>query len=76
MVVSSRATGIIVATGSETEITAAIGVISVLIFAYGKWVKGMAFVELFQAVVGIAVSLIPERLPTLITITLAIACQV
>src|SRR5262249_41568817 len=40
-------------------ITAAIGVISVLIFAYGKWVKGMDFVELFQAVVGIAVSLIP-----------------
>lgn len=34
--------------------------ISVLIFAYGKWVKGMDFVELFQAVVGIAVSLIPE----------------
>jgi hypothetical protein len=31
-------------------------VISVLIFAYGKWVKGMDFVELFQAVVGIAVS--------------------
>ncbi len=56
-------------------ITAAIGVISVLIFAYGKWVKGMDFVELFQAVVGIAVSLIPEGLPALITITLAIGVQ-
>jgi magnesium-transporting ATPase (P-type) len=91
MVVSGRATGVVVATGSETElgrinqllasvspletpllrqiktfgytISAAIGVISVLIFAYGKWVKGMDFVELFQAVVGIAVSLIPEGLP-------------
>jgi magnesium-transporting ATPase (P-type) len=103
MVVSGRATGIVVATGSETElgrinqllasvspletpllrqikkfgyaITAAIGVISVMIFAYGKWVKGMDFVELFQAVVGIAVSLIPEGLPALITITLAIGVQ-
>jgi len=56
-------------------ITAAIGVISILIFAYGKWVKGMDFVELFQAVVGIAVSLIPEGLPALITITLAIGVQ-
>ena len=36
-------------------------------FAYGKWVKGMEFVELFQAVVGIAVSMIPEGLPALIT---------
>jgi magnesium-transporting ATPase (P-type) len=103
MVVSGRATGVVVATGSDTElgrinqllagvspletpllrqiksfgyaITAAIGVISVLIFAYGKWVKSMDFVELFQAVVGIAVSLIPEGLPALITITLAIGVQ-
>ena len=83
MVVSGRATGVVVATGKETElgrinqlltgvsaletpllrkikkfgytITAVIGVVSVLIFAYGKWVKGMDFVRLFQAVVGIAV---------------------
>jgi magnesium-transporting ATPase (P-type) len=103
MVVSGRGTGVVVATGSETElgrinqllasvspletpllrqiktfgyvITAAIAVISVLIFAYGKWVKGMDFVELFQAVVGIAVSVIPEGLPALITITLAIGVQ-
>ncbi|NEU97002.1 cation-translocating P-type ATPase [Bradyrhizobium uaiense] len=103
MVVSGRAAGLVVATGSETElgrinqlladvspletpllrqikkfgyaITMAIGVISVLIFAYGKWMKGIDFVELFQAVVGIAVSLIPEGLPALITITLAIGVQ-
>lgn len=56
-------------------ITAAIGVISVLIFAYGKWVADINFVELFQAIVGIAVSLIPEGLPALITITLAIGVQ-
>ena len=103
MVVSGRATGVVVATGSETElgrinqlladvspletpllrqikkfgyaITAAIGVISVLIFSYGHWLGHMSFVELFQAVVGIAVSLIPEGLPALITITLAIGVQ-
>src|SRR5262245_14149567 len=73
MVVSGRAMGVVVATGSETElgrinqllagvsaletpllrqiktfgyaITAVIGVVSVLVFAYGKWVKGMDFVE-------------------------------
>jgi magnesium-transporting ATPase (P-type) len=103
MVVSGRATGVVVATGSETElgrinalltgvsaletpllrqikkfgyaITAVIAVVSVLVFAYGKWVKGMDFVELFQAVVGIAVSVIPEGLPAIITITLAIGVQ-
>ena len=103
MVVSGRATGVVVATGSETElgrinqllaevspletpllrqikkfgyaITAVIGVISVLIFSYGHWIARMDFVELFQAVVGIAVSLIPEGLPALITITLAIGVQ-
>ena len=103
MVVSGRATGIVVATGSDTElgrinqllaevspletpllrqikkfgyaITAVIGVISVLIFSYGHWIARMDFIELFQAVTGIAVSLIPEGLPALITITLAIGVQ-
>jgi magnesium-transporting ATPase (P-type) len=56
-------------------ITAVIGVASVLIFAYGRWVKEMAFVELFQAITGIAVSVIPEGLPAIITITLAIGVQ-
>jgi magnesium-transporting ATPase (P-type) len=103
MVVSGRATGVVVATGNATElgrinallagvsaletpllrqikkfgyaITAVIGVVGALVFAYGKWVKGMDFVELFQAVVGIAVSVIPEGLPAIITITLAIGVQ-
>jgi magnesium-transporting ATPase (P-type) len=52
-----------------------IGVISVLIFAYGRWVRELPFVEAFQAVVGIAVSVIPEGLPALITITMAIGVQ-
>ncbi len=103
MVVSGRATGVVVATGSQTElgrinqmlaevsaletpllrqikkfgysITAVITVISVLLFSWGHWLGHMTFVELFQAVVGIAVSLIPEGLPALITITLAIGVQ-
>jgi magnesium-transporting ATPase (P-type) len=103
MVVSGRATGLVVATGSETElgkinqmlavvsaletpllreirrlgymITAVVAVVAVVVFAYGRWVAGMAFIELFQAIVGIAVSLIPEGLPALITITLAIGVQ-
>src|SRR6516162_2162819 len=69
MVVSGRATGVVVATGNETElgrinallagvsaletpllrqiktfgyaITAVIAVVGALVFAYGKWVKGM-----------------------------------
>lgn len=103
MVVSGRATGIVVGTGSETElgrinqllanvsaletpllrqikkfgytITAVIGIVSALVFAYGRWVGHKDFVELFQAITGIAVSAIPEGLPALITITLAIGVQ-
>src|SRR5215831_7490469 len=103
MVVSGRATGVVVATGSETElgrinqllgevsaletpllrqikkfgyaITGVVCVATVLIFAYGKWVQGMDFAALFHAAVGIAVSAIPEGLPTLITVTLAIGVQ-
>jgi magnesium-transporting ATPase (P-type) len=103
MVVSGRAKGVVVATGSDTElgrinqllvgvgsletpllrqikkfgyaITAVLGVVSVLVFAYGRWGLGMPFVDIFQAVVGIAVSVIPEGLPAIITITLAIGVQ-
>jgi magnesium-transporting ATPase (P-type) len=103
MVVSGRATGVVVATGNATElgrinqmlagvsalqtpllrqikgfgytITAVIAVVGVLIFAYGHWIRRMDFVPLFQAVVSIAVSVIPEGLPALITITLAIGVQ-
>jgi magnesium-transporting ATPase (P-type) len=56
-------------------ITAVVGVVGALIFAYGHWFEYDTFVELFQAVVGIAVAFIPEGLPALITITLAIGVQ-
>ena len=103
LVASGRGTGVVVATGADTElgrinqmmtavsaletpllrqikkfgyaITAVIGVVTVIVFAYGRWVRGMDFIEIFQAVVSIAVSIIPEGLPALITVTLAIGVQ-
>ncbi len=56
-------------------ITAVIAVVSVIVFAFGHWVRQMPFVDIFQAVVSIAVSVIPEGLPALITVTLAIGVQ-
>ena len=103
LVSSGRGKGVVVATGSETElgrinqlmagvstldtpllrqikkfgyaITAVIAVVAAIVFAYGRWVRGMDFVAIFQAVVSIAVSVIPEGLPALITVTLAIGVQ-
>jgi magnesium-transporting ATPase (P-type) len=103
VVVSGRATGVVVATGSQTElgrinqmlgevsvletpllrqikrfgyfITVAIACLGVVLFAWGHWLGHMTFVELFQAIVGIAVSIIPEGLPALITITFAIGVK-
>ena len=103
LVVSGRATGIVVGTGSDTElgrinqmlagvsaletplllqikkfgyaITVIILIVSAITFAYGRLVQNIPFVEMFQAVTGIAVSMIPEGLPALITITLAIGVQ-
>jgi magnesium-transporting ATPase (P-type) len=103
LIASGRGTGVVVATGSDTElgrinrmmatvglletpllrqikqfgytITGVIAVVCVLVFAFGKWVRGLEFIVLFQAVVSIAVSVIPEGLPALITVTLAIGVQ-
>jgi P-type E1-E2 ATPase len=100
LVVSGRATGVVVGTGSETElgrinrmlqsvsaletpllrqikkfglvISAVTLLVGALVFSYGHWVRDMSFVAIFQAVVAIAVSFIPEGLPAIITITLAI----
>jgi magnesium-transporting ATPase (P-type) len=103
LIVSGRATGVVVETGGRTElgrinqmlrgvsaletplllqikkfgttITGIILVIGVITFVFGKFVRGIGFVEMFQAVTGIAVSMIPEGLPALITITMAIGVQ-
>src|SRR5262249_867171 len=103
LVASGRGTGVVVATGTSTElglinqmmatvsaletpllrqikqfgyaITAVVAVLTAVVFAYGKWVRHMDFVDIFQAAVSIAVSVIPEGLPALITMTLAIGVQ-
>src|SRR5262249_33096272 len=56
-------------------ITAVILVVSAVVFANGRWVQAMLFMNIFQAVVAIAVSFIPEGLPAIIIITLAIGVQ-
>jgi magnesium-transporting ATPase (P-type) len=56
-------------------ITWLIAGLSVLMFAYGHWVRHLAFVDIFQSVISTAVSIIPEGLPALLTVTLAIGVQ-
>ena len=45
------------------------------VFAYGYGVAGMAFSDIFMAVVVLAVAAVPEGLPALLTITLAFSVQ-
>jgi magnesium-transporting ATPase (P-type) len=103
LVVSGRARGVVVGTGSNTEIghinqmlssvssletpllrqiekfgkalTAVILIVCALTFAYGALILDKDFVEMFKASVGIAVAAIPEGLPAIVTITLALGVQ-
>src|SRR5262249_29240750 len=103
LVVSGRATGVVVGTGSDTElgrinqmlagvsaletpllrqikkfgltIATVTLVVSALVVAFVHWVRDMPFRDIIQEVVDIAVSFIPEGLPAVITITLAVGVQ-
>jgi len=56
-------------------LTGSIVAIGALVLAFGLLVHGYDFNEIFMAVVGLSVAAIPEGLPAILTVTLAIGVQ-
>jgi magnesium-transporting ATPase (P-type) len=54
------------------RLTATILVLAVAVFSTGVWLHDLSPSEMFQAAVGLAVAAIPEALPAILTITMAI----
>ncbi|MBI4807454.1 MAG: cation-transporting P-type ATPase [Nitrosomonadales bacterium] len=61
--------------GFGKQLTIAILLLSALTFIFGIWMRGYGWADMFLAAVGIAVAAIPEGLPAIMTITLAIGVQ-
>jgi len=57
------------------RLTGVILALAALLFVFGTFVRGMPAGEMFMAAVGLAVAAIPEGLPAILTITLAIGVQ-
>ncbi|MFO1144106.1 MAG: HAD-IC family P-type ATPase, partial [Amaricoccus sp.] len=61
--------------GFARQVTGAAVVIAAITFAVAVLIRGYSFDEAFMAVIGLAVAAIPEGLPAVITIALAIGVQ-
>jgi len=57
------------------RLTVVILAAAALLFVFGTLVRGMSAADMFMAAVGLAVAAIPEGLPAILTITLAIGVQ-
>lgn len=58
-----------------TQLSVLIGVLAVVMLLVGRFVHGLGVDELISAAIGFAVAAVPEGLPALVTITLALGVQ-